>query len=475
MPRPCKDATVRHSAEFPNKCRWMLSVTVRDWTSMTAPNRSNCWGRCWGRTETCMPRQLHKLSAKQAENLKAQGRHSDGGGLYLAIDAGERRRWVFMWRDRKTGKQREMGLGSAAPANKPAVSLARAREKAGDARQHLEAGRDPLRVADEARKAKAVPTFGAFADEFIKSMAPNWRNPKSKAAWEMTLREYAKPLRAKPVDEITVEDILSVLKHHWERRPETADRLRGRIERVLNAAKAAGHRTGENPAAWRGHLENLLPARPALSRSHHAAIPWEQVPAFMTQLRMREGIAARALEFTILTAARSGETRGARWEEFDLHAKTWTVPAKRMKAGVEHRVPLCDRVIEILKEMAEVRTGDLVFSGQKPRMPLSDMSLSAVLRRMKVVATVHGTARSSFKDWASEATSFPNELSEAALAHITGDKVERAYRRGDALERRRELMAAWATFCSTPAGANAVPLHKAAEAAAGLNSTPDVS
>ena len=302
-----------------------------------------------------------------------------------------------------------------------------------------------------------MPTFGVLADQFLASMSSSWRNEKHRAQWKMTLEEYAKPLRDKPVAEIGVEDVLAVMKSHWEQRPETAGRLRGRIERVLNAAKAQGYRSGENPAAWRGHLENLLPARQKLSRGHHEAMPWAAVPAFMTALRKREGIAALAIEFLILTAARSGEVRGATPGELDLKAKIWIVPAARMKAG---REPMVARAVEIVETMAELPESGFVFPGQKANTPLSDMSLSAVLRRMKLPVTIHGF-RSSFKDWASEATSYPNELSEAALAHITGDKVERAYRRGDALERRRELMEAWARFLTADAAGNVVPMRKA--------------
>ena len=407
-----------------------------------------------------MARAIHKLNALQVSRLKAKRRHGDGGGLYLSIDDGEgkRKRWVFLFRDRATRKLREMGLGSGAD-----VTLAKAREKAAAARALLAAGEDPIAAATEAataaKKVRAVPTFGELADQFIEAMAPSWRNDKHAEQWRMTLTEYAKAIRDKPVDQIDVADVLAVLKPHWEQRPETAGRLRGRIERVLNAAKAQGYRTGENPAAWRGHLENLLPPRQKLSRGHHEALPWGDVPEFMGLLRQREGIAALAVEFAILTAARSGEVRGAAWEEFDLKAKLWTVPPERMKAAREHRVPLTARAVEIIETVARLPKDAYVFPGMKGGTPLSDMSLSAVLRRMKVAVTVHGF-RSSFKDWASEATSYPNELSEAALAHITGDKVERAYRRGDALERRRELMEAWAKFCEPSAAGNVVPMRK---------------
>jgi integrase len=385
-----------------------------------------------------MARQLHKLNVLQVARLSKKGRHGDGGGLYLSIDSGDRKRWVFLFRDRRSGKLREMGLGPAA-----SVTLADARAKAAAARALLKDGKDPFVEAKSERTT--IPTFGEVADQFMAAMASQWRNAKHRAQWTMTLQEYAKPLRNMPVDQIGVADVLAVLKPHWERRPETAGRLRGRIERVLNAAKAQGYRTGENPAAWRGHLENLLPIRQKLSRGHHEALPWQDMPAFMADLRQRQGVAALALEFLILCAARSGEVRGAPWEEFDLGRKIWIIPAARMKAQREHRVPLVPRASEILETVAKLPRDAFVFSGQRHKSPLSDMSLTAVLKRMKVEVTAHGF-RSSFKDWASEATSFPNELSEAALAHITGDKVERAYRRGDVLDRRRKLMDAWAQY-----------------------------
>lgn len=400
-----------------------------------------------------MARQLHKLNALQATKLNAAGRHSDGGGLYLSIDGG-RRRWIFRFRDKRTGKVREMGLGAAGD-----VTLAKAREKAAAARQAVKEGKDPIASARDALRSAAVPTFGELADQFIASMEGQWRNDKHRWQWRHTLTEYAKPLRGKRVDEIGVEDVLACLRPHWERRPETAGRLRGRIERVLNAAKAQGYRTGENPAQWKGHLENLLPRRHKLTRGHHAAMPWADVPAFMVELRQREGIAALALEFCILTAARSGEVRGALWSEFDLDAAVWTVPANRMKAGVQHRVPLVPRAVEIISELAKLPPESRVFPGQRKSNPLSDMTLRAVLRRMKVDCTPHGF-RSSFRDWAGEATSFPREICEAALAHTIGNEVERAYRRGDALARRRELMEAWARYLNERSAGNVVPLAR---------------
>lgn len=393
-----------------------------------------------------MAQKMNRLSAKAVTAAKGPALLADGGGLYLRVSTSAAKSWVFIYR--KGVKRTEIGLGSLT-----AVSLAEARSKAGECRTLVNDGKSPK----AARAAnKRIPTFGEMADQFIASMAPSWRNEKHLYQWTATLRDYAAPLRSLPVNEITVEHVVAVLKPHWEKRPETAGRLRGRIERVLNAAKAAGHRAGENPAAWRGHLENLLPARPRLSRGHHPAMPFAQVSGFIADLRQREGVAALALEFLILTAGRSGEVRGARWAEIDQTSKVWIIPALRMKAGHEHRVPLVPRANAILETMAKLGTEGLVFPGLKRGEPLSDMTLLAVLKRMKLGhLTVHGF-RSSFKDWCTETTGFPNELSEAALAHITGSAVERAYRRGDQLDRRRELMAAWAKFCEPTVAENVV-------------------
>jgi integrase len=267
-----------------------------------------------------------------------------------------------------------------------------------------------------------------------------------------------------PVDKITTEDILSVLKPIWNKTPETASRLRGRIERVLDAAKAQGLRTGENPARWRGHLGQLLPPRQRLTRGHHAAIAYDQVPAFMRDLRARQSTAVLALEFAILTAARSGEVLGTRWQEFDLDGRTWTVPAVRMKAGREQRVPLSPRALAIVKTMNETKVGDFVFPGQKPGKPLSVMALEMVLRRMKVEGvTVHGF-RSAFRDWAAERTNFTNEVCEAALAHVIENKAEAAYRRGDLFDKRRKLMEAWASYCATPRAGRVIAFEPRATA-----------
>jgi integrase len=383
-----------------------------------------------------MARRINRLNARKVATATKYGRHADGGGLYLSISPNGGRRWVFLFRWH--GKPTEIGLGSARD-----VALARARELASQARAKLAEGINPKDI----RKPSAGTTFGECADRLIEAMRPSWRNPKHAAQWEMTLREYAAPLRGMPVDKITTDDVLGVLKPLWHEKPETASRLRGRMERVLDAAKAKGLRSRDNPARWRGHLDQLLPKRQRLTRGHHAAMHYIDIPAFMPKLQVRQSTAALALEFAILTAARSGEVLGARWEEFDLDQGVWTVPAGRMKGARQHRVPLSRPAVKILKAMQECRNGDFVFPGQKPNTPLSVMAMQMVLRRMRVEdVTVHGF-RSAFRDWAAECTNYPNEVCEAALAHVIENKAEAAYRRGDLFNKRRRLMET-AAYCA---------------------------
>jgi integrase len=387
-----------------------------------------------------MTDRINRLTARGAKNITKPGRHADGGNLYLNVTATGARSWIFLYRF--GGKQREKGLGSATPGQ---VSLAKAREKAAVARQALAEGRDPLAI----REPSKIPTFGEAADEYIEAKQPEWRNAKHAAQWRMTLQKYAAPLRPLSVDAITTEHVLGCLKPLWTKRPETASRLRGRIESILSAQIVQGNRVGPNPAAWRGHLDQLLPRRQVLSRGHHAAMPIDDVPGFIERLPSVPGISARCLEFAILTAARTGEAIGAKWGEIDFERRLWIVPAHRMKAQREHRIPLSDRALAILSEMAAARVGDFIFPGDRPRKPLSNMALSMVLRRMGIKdATTHGF-RSAFRDWSAERTSFPHELAEMALAHAIESKTEKAYRRGDLLEKRRQLMTAWARFCAS--------------------------
>jgi integrase len=390
-----------------------------------------------------------KLTARKVQTAKP-GKYSDGGNLYLIVSETGARKWVlrFTWR----GRAKEMGLGSAA-----SVPLADAREKAASARRKIAQGLNPI---DERKRDGGIPTFGEMADDVRETLSAGFRNEKHKAQWKSTLETYAAPLRAKPVDTIATDDVLAVLKPIWTTKAETASRVRGRIEKVLDAAKAKGFRAGENPARWRGHLDHLLPRPSKLARGHHAAMPYENVGAFITKLRERETGSALALELCILTAARSGEILGMQWSEIDLDKKIWTVAAERMKAGREHRVPLSPRAVAILRQLEKLKVGDFVFAGQARNKPLSNMAMEMVLRRMKADdATVHGF-RSSFRDWAGNMSNFPREVVETALAHVIGDKAEQAYRRSDALEKRRKLMDAWAVYCQPKVPGNVVPIRK---------------
>ena len=387
-----------------------------------------------------MARVQSKLTDAACRAVKDAGRLSDGGGLYLVVKPTGAKSWVFMWKQQ--GKRREMGLGSF-----PTVKLAKARALAAEQRAKVADGGDPIKE----RQKEVEPTFGECADRFLEAMEVQWRNEKHRAQWRMTLTKYAAPLREKRVSEIDTNDVLAVLTPIWTKIPETASRLRGRIERVLDYARARGWRSGENPALWRGHLKSVLPAPTKLSRGHHAAMPYADVPTFVARLREANSVSAKALEFVILTAGRSGEVREAVWDEFDLDAALWTIPGMRMKAGRIHRVPLVPRAVEILEYMARIRVSDYVFPGQKPGRPLSLMAFEMQMRRLEADAfTVHGF-RSAFRDWAGDQTNFPREVAEAALAHTVGDATERAYRRSDALAKRRSLMEEWAAYCSPEA------------------------
>jgi integrase len=378
----------------------------------------------------------NRLTARQVSAISKPGRHADGGCLYLNVSPTGAKSWVFLFA--RNGRQRELGLGSAFD-----VPLARAREIAAGYRLALAEGLDPATT----RRPAKVTTFGEAAEQFLRDKSPQWSNERHRAGVAMTLHKYAAPLRDIPVDRVSTEHVLASVQPLWMKTPATARRLRGRIENVLNWATAKKLRSGENPARWRGHLDHLLP-RPSRHRAHHPAMPIDEMPPFMAQLRGIDHADARLLEITILAALRSNEARGARWDEINLDARVWTLPAARMKARREHRVPLSDRALEILKEMAAHRRDAFVFAGAKPGKPRSPSSMARVLGRLGVSdATAHGF-RSSFRDWAAERTAFPNEVCEAALAHVIENESEAAYRRGDLLERRRPLMAAWAGFCA---------------------------
>jgi integrase len=391
------------------------------------------------------------LTARAVETAKP-GKYEDGQGLRLVVSETGAKRWVL--RVTVAGRRLEMGLGGF-----PAVSLAEARDKAAEARKLAKAKQDPIAARRAENATSATGTrFGAFAIALVDDIEHGFRNEKHRQQWRNTLTAYCGPIWTKPLADITTDDVLECLKPIWTTKAETASRVRGRIERVLDAARAKGLRSAENPARWRGHLANLLPKRHKLTRGHHAAMSFAEVPTFLDTLRTVEGVSARALEFTILTAARSGEVLGARWPEIDLEAKVWTVPAVRMKAGREHRVPLSPRAVAIIAAMAETRVSDFVFPGARRDRPLSVMAMAMLLRQHGPGFTVHGF-RSAFRDWCGERTHFPRELAEAALAHVVGDATERAYRRGDALDKRRELMDAWANHCEPRAG-NVVPLPR---------------
>lgn len=393
-----------------------------------------------------MARQLHKLTARSVEALNEPGRHSDGGGLYLVVNKGGSKQWAYLYR--QDGKLREMGLGGV-----PAVGLKQARTLAQQARDQRAAGLDPIsekKQARETRNAKQGGTFGAFAEDWVPQFTATMRNAKHQDQWLSTLRTYAAPIWNTPLDEVTTDDVLAILKPIWLEKNETASRVRMRIEKVFDAARARKLVAGENPARWKGQLQALLPPRQKLQRGHFEALDYRKLPDVMAALCEKDALSAPALRFLILTAARSGEVRGATWEEVDLANGLWVIPAARMKAGKGHRVPLSEPAMSILQDLHESRVSPLVFPGRSLKAPMSDMTLAKMFRSVLAeedkAATVHGL-RSSFRDWCAEETNTPREIAEAALAHAVGNEVERAYRRGDALEKRRGLMERWAGFC----------------------------
>ncbi|MEP6740156.1 MAG: integrase arm-type DNA-binding domain-containing protein [Caldimonas sp.] len=395
-----------------------------------------------------MPRKAKELSPLEVRRLTRPGRWSVGGtdGLALQVTPSGARSWVL--RVAAGGRQREMGLGSF-----PSVTLADARNKARQHRALLKEGVDPIasrRAASSAASAErqAQKTFAEVAAQYIAQHEKSWKSAKHQAQWAATLRTYAEPSIGKLlVRDIRSAHVIALLEPIWTTKTETATRVRSRIELVLDYAAARGYREGLNPARWKGNLDAALPnASKVAPVRHHAAVEVREVVAFMKRLGLQDGVGARALEFSVLTAARSGEVRGATWSEVDLRAALWKIPGVRMKSGREHRVPLSRPAIRLLRALPGDRLPeDYVFPGM--RGPLSDMSLTAVLRRMGVAATAHGF-RSTFRDWVSEYTEHSGEVAEMALSHVIGDKVEAAYRRGDLLEKRVALMADWASFLS---------------------------
>ena len=374
--------------------------------------------------------------------------HGDGAGLWLKVTEGGSKSWILRYT--MAGRERRTGLGPY-----PDVSLAEARDKAMAWRKQVREGVDPMKVKQEAmataraEQAKKV-TFAWCAAQYIESHRAGWKNAKHAEQWVSTLAMYAEPVMGNmDVALVETEHVVRVLEPIWNSKPETASRLRGRIDSILGWASARRLRSGDNPARWKGHLDSLFPARTKVSRTRHfAALPWKDMRPFMTSLEAQAGVGALALRFTILTAARSGEVRGMVWDEVDLSARLWVVPAERMKAGREHRIPLSDAAVALLRQQEQVLLAgtNVVFPSVRDHKPLSDMTLTAVLRRMqRNDLTVHGF-RSTFRDWAAEATDYPQEMAEMALAHVVSNKVEAAYRRGDMLEKRREMMQKWAEF-----------------------------
>lgn len=384
--------------------------------------------------------------------------HNDGGGLYLqvteAADGTPRKSWLFRYAI--AGRERQMGLGPLSD-----VSLAEARDRATAARELRRAGKDPITERNTSRAEASVTaarsiSFDECAAAYIAAHRAGWRNVKHASQWTNTIATYCSPVFGKlPVQIVDVGLVMKVLEPLWASKPETAGQLRGRIERILDWAKVRGYRDGDNPARWRGHLDHLLPARGKVSRvKHHAALPYSELPTFMAQLKDHDAVAARALEYAILTAARTGEVIGAKWNEVDLIDCVWTVPAARMKGGRVHRVPLNDAAMRIIRGMSAGRRNDYIFPGNR-REALSNMALLMLLRRMgRTDITAHGF-RSTFRDWVEEQTDTPRAVAEMALSHSIGSAVEAAYRRGDLLEKRRPLMARWSSYCIAPLGASA--------------------
>jgi integrase len=400
-----------------------------------------------------MPRKVSNALTPLSVKSKMPGRHADGGGLYLLVKESGHRSWVYRFMLR--GNSRDLGLGAAGSGG---VSLADARNLAAALRLKVKAGIDPLQERDQ-KAAEALAavqaahaasiTFKSAAEAYIKANEASWRNDKHRQQWRNTLATYVYPVIGElPVGAVITAHVLSILEPIWQEKPETAGRIRGRIELVLDAAKSRGLREGENPARFRGHIAQILPARPRLSRGHHKAMPYEQVPAFIGELQSRQATAALALEFVILTATRTSEVIGATWDEVDLEKAIWTVPAARMKAAREHRIPLSPRAFEILEALKPLNRAHLFPSDKGGK--LSSMAMAMLLRRMEQDCTVHGF-RSAFRDWAAEQTGYAHEVCKMALAHTIGNKAEAAYRRGDMFDKRRRLMDDWSQYCGVPA------------------------
>lgn len=396
--------------------------------------------------------QLQKLTALKVKNTAKAGLYCDGGGLYLRVATGGSKQWCYRYM--MDSKPHFMGLGSV-----NTLSLAEAREKARDCRKLILNGQDPIQtMGRNARKVQRIESaagsisFDECAKQYIEAHRSGWRNPKHVNQWGNTLQAYAFPVFGKlSVSQLDTNHVLKAIQPIWSTKPETANRVRGRVELILDWAKVRGFRAGENPARWKGHLDKLLPPRSKVSKvKHHEALPYAQIPSFMRKLRTEVGVSPKALEFVILTACRVSEAVKAEWPEIDFKAKIWVIPSSRTKSGREHRVPLTDSAIKILKAQQKEATGEFIFPGWTAGSSLTDAACLRLLDKMGYGEyTTHGF-RSSFKDWAAELTQFPEDLSEAALAHVIKDKTQKAYQRGDMLQRRAEMMEAWARYCSSP-------------------------
>ena len=414
-----------------------------------------------------MARQVEQLTVKGVQGKRKPGYHADGAGLYLQLSRSGSKSWVFRYMLKtlsNTGKpmSREMGLGSY-----PTISLLEARQKAAEQRKRLDQGVDPIEARNAQRLQETLEqgrskTFAECATAYIEAHRAGWRNAKHADQWTNTLETYANPIIGNlPVQAIDTGLVLRVLEPIWKTKTETATRVRSRIELVLDWAKVRGYRDGDNPARWRGHLDKMFPKRSKVAPvKHHEALPYGEAGVFMKELRSREGMAPKALEFIILTAARVSEAVNAKWDEFDLQRKLWIVPAERMKAHREHRVPLSDAAIRLLKELKDEKQSDYIFPGWKVNTPLTGAACLKLLHDMgRDDLTTHGF-RSTFRDWAAEQTSFPSRIAEAALAHVVGDKTEAAYQRGDLLDKRRLLLQAWADYCARAKSAKVVQMRQ---------------
>ncbi len=395
----------------------------------------------------------NKLTAIKVKNTNKPGRYPDGGGLFLQVRSAKSKSWVF--RFKINGKAKEMGLGTIT-----VVPLNLARKKVIENKQMILEGKNPIveRKAQKLRNLSAdVPTFSECAKEFIHCRQEGWKNEKHKEQWKRTLEVYTFPIFGRhPVDQVSTELVLKAIRPIWYEKTETADRVRSRVENILDWAKIKGYRNEENPARWRGHLSFLLPSASKTKKvNHHKALSHHEIGNFLCELRKSDGVSARALEFCILTATRTGEVLHAKWSEISFENETWTIPASRMKSEKEHRVPLSTEAISILAGVARHSTGEYIFTSLGRDRPMSTNSMLMTLRNIENEVTVHGF-RSTFRDWTAEKTAFAREVCEAALAHVVLNKTEAAYRRGDLFLKRKKLMNEWASYCNHPKAPSAI-------------------